>query len=525
MKQRFLRFLNVFISAQIKEDIVTEGKAKVIVSVAFIFGLMLMPNSIRALEKDEPFLAVLTIITGCLIVLMPFLLKITGSIVLTGNATILVLYVFLTISVFLDGGVQSEIAPTFVVLMLLCFLFTNVRSGIIWGVLILMSVSAMKIIELIGYRFDTVDDKQYYVNLLSMVFMILILAAISEFSSFSNIRKFALQKKLSDETATEQRKLLDDAIRVMEKVAVGDLSEKMTVDLQGDLMQLKDSINRALDLLSETVNKVLNVSNQVGAGSLQLHTMSQSLANGTVEQAAGLEEISSSMIEIKSMAKSNNENAVQVNQLADETAENMNVGKKQMAGMLQSMTTINQTSSDVSRVVKTIDEIAFQTNLLALNAAIEAARAGKYGKGFAVVADEVRSLAARCSEAAKNTTVLIDTSIEEVNKGTTMVKSTAEVITSFIDRVEKVNDLIEEISTASSEQNKAIVEIDSSLNQINRIVQDGSAISEETASSSDILKNYSQELQTLMNRFKTARNCEHRTNEAPQLQPVSEFRH
>lgn len=218
--------------------------------------------------------------------------------------------------------------------------------------------------------------------------------------------------------------------------------------------------------------------------------------------AASLEEISSSISEIDGVAKNNEGNASQAQQLSSRAMSEINSSNQQMEAMLASMQQINDTSNDVSKVIKVIDEIAFQTNLLALNAAVEAARAGKYGKGFAVVAEEVRNLASRSATAAKDTTSLIESSIGEVNNGVKNADQTAEILKGFVSSIEKVNDLVAEISVASQEQSSGVGEISKGLDQVNEVVQRNSSISEETASASEELKSQAQSLQDLMNRFR-----------------------
>jgi len=170
----------------------------------------------------------------------------------------------------------------------------------------------------------------------------------------------------------------------------------------------------------------------------------------------------------------------------------MDVGQKgnqQMSEMLESMSKIVETSHNVSIVINTIEEIAFQTNLLALNAAVEAARAGKYGKGFAVVAEEVRNLASRSATAAKDTTLLIENSIKEVENGMKNSKQTAEILGEIVEKVETVNDIIDEIAKNSREQKDAVDEINVGLSQVNDGVQQNSAISQEVAAATRKLTN------------------------------------
>ncbi|MCG8335140.1 MAG: methyl-accepting chemotaxis protein [Proteobacteria bacterium] len=288
---------------------------------------------------------------------------------------------------------------------------------------------------------------------------------------------------------------------VMETVSEGDLSNTVDGNFKGDVEKLQSSINRALEMLGNTVVQVMGVSEHVHSSSVELNTAAQNLANGSSQQAASLEEISSSMVEVRQSANQNMDYAENALDLTNNTIETVGAGNEKMDGMLHSMNKIHGTSLEVSKVIKVIDEIAFQTNLLALNAAVEAARAGKYGKGFAVVADEVRNLASRSAEAARNTNELIDNAARQVESGVNEANDTADALEEITESVNEVKSLIDKIAEASKAQQSGTEEINKGLDQINNVVQQNSAISEETSSSASVLSSHAEQLNILMQRF------------------------
>ena len=304
----------------------------------------------------------------------------------------------------------------------------------------------------------------------------------------------------------------------MKAVAGGNLKDEITIELKGDLNDLKSSINDSIAMLGHTLAEVVDATSKVKTGTSEISSSASTLANGTTQQAAAIEEMSSSINEFSGQTRANNENASQAQQLSNQTLEVVQKGNVQMEGMLTSINEISHTSSEVSKVIRVIDEIAFQTNLLALNAAVEAARAGKYGKGFAVVAEEVRSLAGRSAQAAKSTTDLIEASIKEVEKGVKNADLTAAVLNEISVSIDKTNDLVAEISSASKEQAIGIDEINRGLTQINEIVQQNSSISEETATSSEELSNQSTQVQNLMGRFSLSQYASNTPLQAQVLQ-------
>ena len=221
---------------------------------------------------------------------------------------------------------------------------------------------------------------------------------------------------------------------------------------------------------------------QVASASAQITSASHSLAEGTSEQAAGLEETSSSLEEMSSMTSQNADNARQAKLMmgeAQQIVESVNEHMGQMAGAIGQIT---KSSEETGKIIKTIDEIAFQTNLLALNAAVEAARAGEAGAGFAVVADEVRNLAMRASEAAKNTSNLIENTIKAVKRGNELTLATQEAFKRNVEISGKIGKLVDEIAAASQEQAQGVGQINKAVAEMDKVVQKNAANAEESAS-------------------------------------------
>jgi len=248
-------------------------------------------------------------------------------------------------------------------------------------------------------------------------------------------------------------------------------------------------------------------SNQLTSAAGQVSAASQSLAEGASEQAAAIEETSSSIEEMAAMTQQNAANAGQANGLMQETNKIVNRANHSMTELIGSMQDITQASEETSKIIKTIDEIAFQTNLLALNAAVEAARAGEAGAGFAVVADEVRNLAMRAANAARSTAALIEGTVKKIKDGSDLVSHTNEAFAKVAEGANKVGALVAEISAASKEQYQGIEQINKAVSEMDKVVQQNAAnaeenasVSEEVSAQAEHMKDYVQELQTMVGR-------------------------
>ncbi|HHU23280.1 MAG TPA: methyl-accepting chemotaxis protein [Clostridiales bacterium] len=327
--------------------------------------------------------------------------------------------------------------------------------------------------------------------------------ALGDVKAENRVRRKDEIGKLADSFRKMIENIRKQAFAV-ESVADGDLTVQVPISSSDDLLgnKLAEMVKKNGDMLSN----IYASSEQVAIGSKQLSDSSIVLSRGATEQSSAIEELTASIEEISSQTEQNAQYANKANDLAKEAMINAEKGSSQMKDMLKAMDEINESSSNVSKIIKVIEDIAFQTNILALNAAVEAARAGQHGKGFAVVAEEVRNLAARSANAAKETTDMIEGSIRKSEDGTKIARETAQALDSIVNAIEEVANLVHDITTSSNEQALGLRQISQGIVQVADVVRSNTATSEEIAAASEELTRQALLLKEAVSQYKFKKN-------------------
>lgn len=308
-------------------------------------------------------------------------------------------------------------------------------------------------------------------------------------------------KNALNETIEALVNYIDEISYVLSKMSDGDFTANIRIDFKGDFIKIRMALEAILESFNSVLGEIGIAADQVSTGANQVSASSQSLSQGSTEQASAIEEITSAITEVAEQTKENAINANKANEISVKAKDGAVIGNSRMDEMITAMKDINDSSNNISKIIKVIDEIAFQTNILALNAAVEAARAGEHGKGFAVVAEEVRNLAARSANAAKETTDLIENSINKVTSGTEIANSTAKALNEIVDGVAKVAELVSGIANASNEQATAIAQINEGINQVSDVTQNNTATAEQSAAASEQMSAQAEMLKEMISRF------------------------
>ena len=297
---------------------------------------------------------------------------------------------------------------------------------------------------------------------------------------------------------------VDDIDRAMKLFAEGNFDVKPEVEWKGDFVGILNSFMLFEESMAETIKGIQRVSDEVSSAAEQVASSSNELADGATNQAAVVEELTATVAGVAEQVEKNSQSAKQISSRVGNLGEAISESNSKMQEMVASMNDINEASNEIDKIIATINEIASQTNLLALNASIEAARAGEAGKGFAVVANQVNLLADQSAKAAKESAVLIETSVRAVKKGMTIADETATQLEEVAGNSKMITEEVADIADTLEKQTVEIQQINEGIEQINDVVQTNSATSQECAAASEQMSSEAENLRETIRRFKVA---------------------
>ncbi|AMU97667.1 methyl-accepting chemotaxis protein [Xanthomonas citri] len=357
-------------------------------------------------------------------------------------------------------------------------------------------------------------------------------AANGDFSARGDVERFQFDFRIMVESLNQLMSTADGNLQslsaLLQSIAAGDLTARMSGDFRGVFAQMRDDANATASQLAQIVGNIQQSAVSINAAATEIAAGNQDLSQRTEQQAANLEETAASMEELTSTVKQNAESARQANQLAIGAARVASEGGDVVGRVVDTMSGIEASSKKIADIISVIDGIAFQTNILALNAAVEAARAGEQGRGFAVVASEVRTLAQRSSGAAKEIKDLIDDSVQRVAEGSALVHSAGKTMGEVVTSVQRVTDIMGEISAASQEQSAGIEQVNQTITHMDETTQQNAALVEEATAAARSMEEQAVQLTDAVAIFKIdtrkARRADTRAT-APVAHLLNKVRH